>query len=35
MSKNRQLDLFVALMRAEGFNTLPTALAARIGRERL
>ena len=28
-------DLFVALMRAEGFNTLPTALAARIGRERL
>lgn len=26
---------FVALMRAEGFQTLPTALAARIGQERI
>lgn len=26
---------FVALMRAEGFHTLPTALAARIGQERI
>lgn len=28
-------DHFVALMRAEGFNTLPAALAARIGQERV
>jgi ParB family transcriptional regulator, chromosome partitioning protein len=28
-------DHFVALMRAEGFNTIPTALAARIGQERI
>lgn len=28
-------DHFVALMRAEGFHTLPTALAARIGQERI
>ncbi|KQY75368.1 plasmid partitioning protein RepB C-terminal domain-containing protein [Brevundimonas sp. Root1423] len=28
-------DHFVALMRAEGFHTLPTALATRIGQERI
>ena len=28
-------DHFVALMRAEGFHTVPTALAERIGQERV